>query len=256
MEGGFSEMRKKKILTLLLILCTITFLNTGCQRVMIQGDFSGPVVKAAKIPAKEAPAVALPSVTDPNLFIQCQKDGNVSDEIVEIVNQQLSILPANLRNAFTEDGWSIYVTDININQTYYGGQYASVMATTNYEEQRILVESRQDAAYESPIHEIGHWFDYYVGFPSYTEEFASVYSAESGIFTRSYDSFCVTSAPELFAEGFWQYIIDPNRLKSISPGLYQFIHNQYCQLCLRIAASMTMNAQSVFKNNSIIIGLT
>lgn len=249
-------MRKKNILTLSLILCTVAFLSAGCQRVMIQRGFSEPAVKAAKIPAKEAHAAAPPSVTDPNLFIQCQKDGNVSDTIVDIVNQQLSVLPANLRNAFTEDGWSIYVTDINIDQTYYGGQYGRVMATTNYEEQRILVESRQDAAYESPIHEIGHWFDYYVGFPSYTEEFASVYSAESGTFIRSYGSACVTNTLEFFAEGFWQYIIDPVRLKSISPGLYWFIHDQYCQLCVRTAAGRTMNAQSVFKNSSMIIGLT
>ena len=33
---------------------------------------------------------------------------------------------------------------------------------------------------------------------------------------------------EFFAEGFWQYVINPGKLRSVSPGLYQFIHLEYC----------------------------
>lgn len=243
----FPEMQKKKILISFLILCTITFCTTGCQKVMIQRNSSEPDVIAAKIPAKEISVTDNASIASPpsSAVIQCQKDGNVSDAIVEIVNQQLSLLPSNLQNAFIADGWSIYVTDIDLDKTYYGGKYGQVMASTNYEEQRILIESRTDAAYESPIHETGHWFDYYVGFPSCTEEFASVYAAEKDVFIRSYGSTCVSDTLEFFAEGFWQYIVNPDKLKTVSPELYLFIHDQYCQLCVWLSSGRITNLESL-----------
>lgn len=251
-------MHTKKRLLLFLILPAVILCTSGCQKVMIQRSSDKSAVLAAKIPAKEVPVTdqASEGESESISYIQCQKDGNVDDTFIDIVNQQLSLLPANLHNAFTKDGWSIYVTDINIGQTYYKGQFSQVMATTNYEEQRILIEARRAAAYESPIHEIGHWFDYYVGLPSYSEEFTAVYAAESGTFIRSYGSACVRDELEFFAEGFWQYIIDPGRLKNICPGLYQFIHDQYCQLCVRIASFKLLETHSVFKNSSMIIGLT
>ena len=251
-------MRMKKRLTLFLILFAVILCTAGCQRVMIQKTSKESTVTAAKIPAKEVPAASEPSAGDPGSisYIQCQKDGNVDDALIDIVNQQLSLLPANLHNAFVQDSWSIYVTDMNIGETYYKGQFSQVMATTNYEEQRILIEARRSAAYESPLHEIGHWFDYYVGLPSYSEAFAAVYAAEGGVFIRSYGSSCVRDALEFFAEGFWQYIIDPDRLKSVCPGLYHFIHDQYCQLCARIAAFQLPEDQRVFKKSSMIMGLT
>lgn len=165
-------------------------------------------------------------------YIQCQRDGNVDDGIVEIVNQQLSLLPANIHNMFTNDGWSVYVTDKNIDQTYYDGQYGKVMATTNYDEKRILIESRLDAAYESPIHEIGHWFDLFMGLVTEMPEFDAIYAAESATFIASYGSDCVRDKMEFFAEGFWQYIADPGRLLAVCPNLYQFIKAEYCRLCV------------------------
>lgn len=235
------------------ILCT-----AGCRKVMIRTTAEESAARAAKIPAKEVPVTDQASAenSEPISYIQCQKEGNVSDVFIDIVNQQLSLLPANLHDAFTKDEWSVYVTDINIGQTYYGGQFSQVMATTNYEEQRILIEARQNAVYESPIHEIGHWFDYYVGFPSYSDEFAAVYASESSTFIRSYGSDCVRDELEFFAEGFWQYIVDPGRLKNVCPGLYQFIHDQYCQMCVRIASFKLLDVQSVLRNSSMIIGLT
>ncbi len=249
----------KRTITFFMTFIMIILCTTGCQRIYIQKNSSSTLPIAAKVSVREVNspnADTLAYIDDTISYIQCQKDGNVNDIFVDIVNQQLSLIPDNLHNAFTKDGWSIYVTDMNIDQTYYSGQYGRVMATTNFDEQRILIESRQDAAYESPIHEIGHWFDYYVGFPSYTDEFSAIYTSESNTFIRFYGSTCVDNALELFAEGFWQYIIDPGRLQSICPALHNFIKSQYCQLCVRIAAGRLMNVQSVLINNSMIIGLT
>lgn len=165
-------------------------------------------------------------------YIQCRKDGQVDDGIVEIVNQQLSLLPENIHNLFTNDEWSVYVTDMDIDKTYYEGKYGKVMATTNYNEKRILIESRLDAAYESPIHEIGHWFDVFMGLVTDLPEFDGIYEAEAGTFIQIYGSDCIRDKMEFFAEGFWQYILNPGRLKSVCPDLYQFIKTEYCRLCV------------------------
>lgn len=212
---------------LLLIILLAVFALLGIRQ---QKSAMEDTVTAAKLEPKQVQNVRFgpDHVGEPLSSIQCQKDGNADDGIVDIVNQQLSQLPAYIQDAFIKDGWAVYVTDQNIGQTYYAGKYNQVMATTNYEEERILIESRLDAAYESPIHEIGHWFDFHVGLPSYTEEFAAVYRSESAAFIQTYGSDCVRDEMEFFAEGFWQYVINPERLRQVSPGLYQFINLEYC----------------------------
>lgn len=230
-------MNKKKTLLLLLILSIVSS-AIGCHKIPDKEGSSDSAALAAKITAKERPDTnqTAHSASNAVFLIQCQKDGNVNDIFVDIVNQQISLLPENLQSAFVQDGWSIYVTDKDIAQTYYKGEYDQVMATTNYEELRILIESRQDAVYESPIHEVGHWVDYYLDFPSTTEEFAAIYDSDKSMFINAYHSQCINDELEFFAEGFWQYTINPNQLQNVSPKLYQFIYEQYCLLCARFSA--------------------
>ena len=153
----------------------------------------------------------------------------MDDGYLDIVNQQLSAIPAYIQDAFVRDNWAVYVTDIDIGQTYYSGKYDMVMGSTNFEEKRILIEDRMDAVYESPIHEVGHWFDLYLGLVSSTDEFKAVYQAESASFIQAYGSDCVRDEMELFAEGFWYYIVDPAGLRTVSPQLYQFLQLRYYQ---------------------------
>lgn len=230
-------MRIKKTLALLLILSVVSFM-TGCHKMPELKESSDSAAPAAKITAKETSDTNQTADGDPNavFLIQCKKDGKVDDTFADIINQQLSLLPENLQSAFVQDGWSVYVTDKDIAQTYYKGEFDHVMATTNYEELRILIESRQDAAYESPIHEVGHWMDYYLDFPSTTDEFAAIYDSDKSSFITAYHSQCIDNELEFFAEGFWQYIVDPDRLLKETPGLYRFIYEQYCLMCARFSA--------------------
>lgn len=223
------EKKKNGIIYILLLLVVIlaVFVSLGLRQ---QKDAMDAAVTASKIEPKQVRHIRFgpDHAGEPLSPVQCQKDGNVDDGIVDIVNQQLALLPSYIQDAFVRDNWAVYVTDQNIGQTYYAGKYSQVMATTNYEEQRILIESRLEAASESPIHEIGHWFDFYVGFPSYLEEFSAIYQAESAAFIRAFGSDCVRDEQEFFAEGFWQYIINPGKLQSVSPTLYRIIHMEYC----------------------------
>ena len=226
-----STRKKKKnglvylLLLILLVLCIFIFLGIKQQK-----DALAARPMAAKLePWKLDVAFSGKDFSEASLSqIQCQKDGYVDDSYVEIVNQQLSVIPSYLQDAFVKDGWSVYVTELDIGQTYYPGQFDMVMATTNYDESRILIEDRMDAVRESPIHEVGHWFDIYLGLVSNTEIFTGIYNEESAAFIRAYGTDCVRDEMEFFAEGFLYYIVNPAKLQSVSPQLYQFIHSLYC----------------------------
>ncbi len=227
------ETRKKKkngLLYLLLLiaiaLCIFIYIGIRQQIETINSETIGAKLEPWQIQVsfsgKDISAASLS-------YMQCQKDGSVDNSYVDIVNQQLAAIPPYIQDAFVRDQWAVYVTDMDIGQTYYPGQFDMVMASTNYEEKRILIEDRMDAVYESPIHEVGHWFDLYLGFVSNTSDFQAVYQAESAAFIRAFGSDCVRDEMELFAEGFWYYLQNPTGLQAVSPQLYQFIHHNYCQ---------------------------
>lgn len=210
---------------LLIALCIFVFLGVR----QYQQALEAKIIAARLKPWQLNVSFSGKDISETSLsHIQCQKDGYVKDSYIEAVNQQLSAIPPYIQDAFVRDGWSVYVTDMNIGQTYYPGQFDMVMATTNYEERRILIEDRTDAVYESPIHEVGHWFDLYLGFVSNSDVFAQIYNAESAAFISAYGTDCVRDEMEFFAEGFWYYIVNPDRLMAVSPQLYQFIHTMYC----------------------------
>lgn len=218
------------LLLIIFILCLFIYLGVEQQKEAMEST----AVAAKLEPWQLQAAFSGKDTSEASLsYIQCQKDGYVDDSYVNIVNQQLSAIPPYIQDAFVRDGWSVYVTGINIGQTYYPGQFDMVMATTNYEEKRILIEDRMDAVYESPIHEVGHWFDLYLGLVTNSDLFQEIYNAESASFIRAYGTDCVRDEMELFAEGFWYYIVNPGRLQAVSPQLYAFIHSMYCYFCIQ-----------------------
>jgi len=155
----------------------------------------------------------------------CEKNGSVDTYWTELVNQTLSILPNSIIQAFKDSGWHIYVTDMNIDAVYYNSQFGAVMATTNYGEYRILIEDRNDAVIESPVHEIGHWFDWYNGYTTNSSEFDNIYNTETSAFKNAFLVNFYYDKMELFAEGFAKYFEDPNTLANNCPQLYNYLNN-------------------------------
>lgn len=155
----------------------------------------------------------------------CEINGNVDTYWSSVVNQTLSILPNGIIQAFKDSGWHIYVTDMNIDATYYNSQFGAVMATTNYGEYRILVEDRNDAVIESPVHEFGHWFDWYNGYTTNSSEFDNIYNTETSAFKNAFLVNFYYDKMELFAEGFAKYFEDPNTLANNCPQLYNYLNN-------------------------------
>lgn len=153
----------------------------------------------------------------------CEKDGNVDDHWISDINQQLAMIPSYLLTEFQNDGWHIYCTDMDIDSVYYGGRFGAVMGTTNYYENRILIEDRQMAVTDAVIHEMGHWLDWHNGTVTDSSEFMNIYYSETDTFKNTFSVKSYYDQKELFAEAFWRYIISNQQLANSCPQLYEFM---------------------------------
>lgn len=150
----------------------------------------------------------------------CEKDGSATDYWMNRVNQELAYVPENVKSAFVNRGWHIYITDKNIAQTWFSGVYNSVQGVTSYNTRSIYIEQRE-AAMEAPVHEIGHFVDAALGYPSQSSEFAGIYNAEVGVFKAGISNpGCVSDTRELFAEGFYYLCKNPSK---VTPQLKSFL---------------------------------
>ena len=138
---------------------------------------------------------------------------------VAAVNQELAKAPANVLQAFKNSGWSFHVTPINIDAVYFGGQYGSVMGVTVYEENAIYLEDRWDAVQEAVLHELGHFVDSYLGYPSDT---LSIYDAEAASYCSYFGVDFYWDRMEFYADSFWKYVTIPDDLKVCAPQMYGY----------------------------------
>lgn len=153
----------------------------------------------------------------------CENLGGVDQSWIDVVNSKLSVLPTSLIDEFRADGWHYYCTTLNLDATFYGGQYGGVMGTTNYDEHRILVEPRWDAMNTAVVHEMGHWYDWHLGTITNTSEFMNIYYNETNAFKSTFQIHSYYEQKELFAEAFWRFYTDNDLLRSSCPQLYAFM---------------------------------
>lgn len=156
----------------------------------------------------------------------CQKDGDVADIWTLRVDEKLSALPEEILDAFVEEGWKMYVTDKDLDQNFYGGRFGAVQGTTSIDSYEIFIEDRENAVEGSPVHEMGHFVDWYLGdggFLTDTEEFQEIYKEEMDCFVDGLDVKCYMDQKELFAEGIFAFFGQPEAFRSCAPKLYGFV---------------------------------
>lgn len=177
-------------------------------------------------------AIDVNSINEEAYYSIVSPDGNVSQESVDRANELLNTLPKGLLENFVNDGWSIYVTDKNIDSTFFGGQYGSVMGATLEDLSTIYIEQRSKAIDESTIHEFGHYIDDTEGYLSDTPEFAQIYNAESAAFVNAFNVNFYYDVHEFWADGFYRYYDgERDTLQRSCPQLYSYIENTVNSLC-------------------------
>ena len=163
--------------------------------------------------------------TTQNLFTSVP-DGQVASEFLEEVDSQLSVLPLSFQQDMIEDDLVLYVTDKDIDEVFCDGQYGSVQGVTltpSYGPCSIYIEDREKAVENAPVHEVGHWYDFYAGFLSSSDSFATIYEEESDAFCQTFVVDFYYDKGEFFAEGFWKYWTEPDRLQASCPALFAYL---------------------------------
>ena len=155
-----------------------------------------------------------------------EADGAVDQYFVDAANEELECVPEDIIWDFTCSGWHIYVTDKNIDDWFFGGKWGSVMGCTSSDNHAIYIEDREVAVRESPVHELGHWFDFTHGRPSQTSEFSNIYNEETDSFYNTFNYYSHYEQEELWAECFWKYFADTDTLRENCPKTYAFIESE------------------------------
>lgn len=152
-----------------------------------------------------------------------QNIGGVSDELMQKFSKAYMMVPENVREHFTNDGWTIYATTEDIGQKYYGHKM-NILALTVTGEKAIYIDNRKKAA-NSLIHEMGHYIDYSNDFISSSEEFAEIYNEEVSTFRSIHSTHAnnTATAVEYFAEFYMVAILDPEKVKDKCPRTYEFV---------------------------------
>ena len=220
----------KKPLTVSVCVITICLCVAGCREII--NIPTEEKVTETMIEKEEVKDIAEPEyeISDNvgsqyDLLMDIKTEGNVDSLVVERVAFELAKLPESIQQAFMDDGWTLCVTDRDLDAEYFGGRYGRVMGTSVYPERTIYISNYESAALNSTIHEIGHWLDWHYGFGTDSEEFSKIYERENQTFIDEYNSGCVFDTKELFAEGFYRYFIDSEYLGRTVPELHEFIEN-------------------------------
>ncbi len=151
------------------------------------------------------------------------------EEMSNRVNTSLLVLPRWIRLGFQDSQWSISVVDYDIATEDYEGKFMAgdVLGSTEYKERRIKILNDYKAAVNAPIHEMGHWFDWYIGFPSInSEDYLQIYEQEEQLYKDTFGPTCSWDEHEFFAEGFWCYWRSPEALKKACPEFYSYLTDQ------------------------------
>lgn len=154
-------------------------------------------------------------------------EGNVDASFVSLAQNYFSKIPQNVVSFLTANGVHIYITDTNLANRFFAGQYSSVMGCTVYAEKNIYIEDRNSAVKSSIIHEIGHMIDYLCGWASSSEEFQNCYISEKDSFVEvgKRDNNNTSSTIEYFAEVWNQIVLHPDTCQASAPRSYEYVLN-------------------------------
>lgn len=179
-----------------------------------------------KIEIMEKPLEAVPlEISSPTGIIGVE--GNVDAGLVSLAQNYFSKIPQNVVNFLEANEVHIYITDTNLANRFFAGQYPSVMGCTIYEDKTIYIEDRHSAVKSSIIHETGHMIDYLCGWASSSTEFQDCYASEKDSFVEigKRDNNSTSSTLEFFAEVWNQVILYPESCRVSAPRSYEYVRN-------------------------------
>lgn len=163
--------------------------------------------------------------------------GEEVDEFEDLEDIALRKVPADFKNKI--ENTLILVTDGQLEEEFeeYEFSDSDILGFYDVYEDLIVLESVDEAVYESLTHEIGHLVDIFIdenGDKQYnfsnTEEFIKIWEAEKELlFDWEGSEYFKETAVEYFAEAYSKYVSDSNyfrnSLKTKAPKTYNYFKN-------------------------------
>lgn len=157
----------------------------------------------------------------------CKKNGLFPNDWVDVVDDQLAVLPKHILNDFENTDWTITLTSNDIATTYSsdGDKKNSVKGITEYDFHKIYIQLDKESIYDTPLHEMGHWIDNYYGNLSKKDNFQEIYKKDGWHFKYDFYNISEFSQEEMFAEAIYIFYNEPNHLKEKCPNTYKYVKN-------------------------------
>lgn len=172
-------------------------------------------------------------------------DSEDNQDCINKIIQSMSLLDSNVLSSFHKE-WKVMVSDeipfylqlrapgteIDLLQRSQN-QEVVTEGYTNWHLRLIYVKPNSDPQISANVflHEIGHFFDFEFGLPSYSERFEYIYSLYKDSFyekdPHSTDGYATSSSSEFFATVFKEYVLFPDHLLEYAPDAYSFIDTLY-----------------------------
>lgn len=158
-----------------------------------------------------------------------QADDYPQMNMLDVVNAHLSMLPDYIIDVLKTNGWSILVTSKNLDDYFYKGAYAAaggVAGVADYANKRVYIQDVVLDIQNALYHEIGHVFDYLMGFVSDSSVFLQVFELEKNQFhdsTSVGDGHEISCPREYFASVFSEMMLHPMSCQRNVPESYSFL---------------------------------
>lgn len=152
-------------------------------------------------------------------------DCDASNIYLRKLDKELDNVPAFIKSEFFESGGEIHVVNYLSDSSNTLGENFRIVGQYNVMENNIYMLYSFDNT-DAIVHEFGHYFD--VSHEIIDSKFVEIYKTEAESFSEhvANNSHFTSTTREFFAEGFNQFIYEPERLDKACPELSLYIQDK------------------------------
>lgn len=144
--------------------------------------------------------------------------------LIAYANQQLAYVPDYIKSMFSDDGWVVCLSPEDLGTRFQtrGFEPNLLRGLTSYDDHVIYLDANAYSIESAAVHEMGHYFDLKLGFPSDGEAFAKALESDRDMFSFYFSCRSETEASEMFAEMFSTFCKDREAMKQYCPSAYAY----------------------------------
>lgn len=157
-------------------------------------------------------------------------EGKVPASLFREAEQVLALLPDGLMGEFRARGWAIVLTSTRDLSAYVPGG-GRIVGVTVFDEKRIYVEADVTVVAESLLHEMGHFADMSLGWPSGGEAFLGAFEGERAAYAEA-DERGAGSAREAFAAVFNDICLERGCRERLAPRMFGAVREEMSRLAV------------------------